>query len=402
MKKLVKKTVSMILALAMVLVLIPAPSMAKDNSYDLGEITIGTDYTLEQADGTVIDFYFILQADGVQRYKLWLSGMKKDWEETYAPYTVTCTNEDDFERIDTDSYGNGHPIVWVKGSKGSQVHLRVTAKGSSQRIRLVPIKNVSKVEITKVPVNVISSIAAGDNKLKGIAFRLTYQDGTTRDFTYTGELMQFTDDGLIYGIGMTGKDGKDIYLYAHPGGDCDCPMHMLTWQTLKGSSSITKYYGNKAFSLGITSSGDGKLRYKSSNTAVATVSSAGLVTIKGVGTAKIEVYATGTDNYLQSTVKKVTITVKKGTQKISAKVSSKTYKAADLKKGSKYFSIGANTSGTGKLTYKSSNTTRVTVSSTGKVTVKKGTPKGTYKITVTAASNTKYNKAVKTIKVIVK
>ncbi len=95
-------------------------------------------------------------------------------------------------------------------------------------------------------------------------------------------------------------------------------------------------------------------------------------------------------------------------QEISVSVSKKTYKAATLKKGKKTFNIGA-TANT-KLTYKVTKGSKyITVSKTGKVTVKKGTPKGTYKIKITAkaqsydaATKTKYNSATKTIKVVVK
>ena len=54
----------------------------------------------------------------------------------------------------------------------------------------------------------------------------------------------------------------------------------------------------------------------------------------------------------------------------------------------------------GKITYKSSS--RYITVKNGKVTVRKGTPKGTYKITVRAAGNSKYKACTKTITIRVK
>jgi hypothetical protein len=98
----------------------------------------------------------------------------------------------------------------------------------------------------------------------------------------------------------------------------------------------------------------------------------------------------------------------KNTQKITAKTTSKTYKVSAVKKKAQSFSIAASaTDKSSKITYsKTSGNKNITVSSKGKVTVKKGTKKGTYKIKVkvTAAATTAYKKATKTvtIKVVVK
>ena len=59
----------------------------------------------------------------------------------------------------------------------------------------------------------------------------------------------------------------------------------------------------------------------------------------------------------------------------------------------------------GKVSYKkSSGNKKITVSSAGKVTVKKGLKKGSYpvKVKVTAAGNASYNKGSKTVTVTVK
>ena len=130
-----------------------------------------------------------------------------------------------------------------------------------------------------------------------------------------------------------------------------------------------------------------------------TVDKNGKVTIKkGTpgGTYKITVTAAKSTNY-NAASKDVIIKINPVSQTIKTKVSSKTYKYAAVKAGKQTFSIGATAKTS--LSYKSSNTKYVTVSKKGTVTVKKGTPKGTYKVTVTAAKSANYKAATKVIKI---
>lgn len=88
-------------------------------------------------------------------------------------------------------------------------------------------------------------------------------------------------------------------------------------------------------------------------------------------------------------------------QKISAKVTDKTLKYSSLKKANQTFNIGAKAK-TG-LKYKVVVGSKyVSVSSKGKVTVKKGTPKGTYRILITAKETSTYHSTVKHITILVK
>ncbi len=81
------------------------------------------------------------------------------------------------------------------------------------------------------------------------------------------------------------------------------------------SNSYSRTYGCNPIKLYAKTSGNGKLTYKSSNTNVATVSSAGTVTVKGVGTTRITVKAAATSKY-NSASKVITIVVKPRQQKI--------------------------------------------------------------------------------------
>lgn len=175
-------------------------------------------------------------------------------------------------------------------------------------------------------------------------------------------------------------------------------------QTVKAAhTSYSKKYGDKAFSLEAKAST--ALSYKTSNSKVATVDKYGKVTIKGVGTAKITVTAKETDTYKKA-VKTITVKVAKGTPTVTAKVTSKTLKYTSVKKSTQSFSLGAVVNSKGTLSYKKTyGTSAITVNSkTGKIYVKKGLKKGTYrvKIQIKAAARGYYNAGSKTVTVTVK
>lgn len=86
--------------------------------------------------------------------------------------------------------------------------------------------------------------------------------------------------------------------------------------------TTVKTYGDKAKSLGAKTTGNGKLTYVSSNKSVVTVSSNGLVSIKGTGKAVVTIKASATTKY-NSAVKKITIVVKPKKQQITKLVSQK-------------------------------------------------------------------------------
>lgn len=100
---------------------------------------------------------------------------------------------------------------------------------------------------------------------------------------------------------------------------------------------------------------------------------------------------TGTAPSTKKTVKKA--------QPMKVTPTAKTYKASALKKKAKSFTYKI-TKAQGRLTW-SSNSRYVTLSGS-KIKIKKGTPKGTYKITIRAAGNSKYKAGSKVITIRVK
>lgn len=82
----------------------------------------------------------------------------------------------------------------------------------------------------------------------------------------------------------------------------------------------------------------------------------------------------------------------------------KTFKAKQLKKKKASFSLRATSTGDGSLSYRvtKGNKKYISVSSSGKVTLKKKCKKGTYKITVTAARTNYFYQAQKVVSIKVK
>ena len=177
----------------------------------------------------------------------------------------------------------------------------------------------------------------------------------------------------------------------------------MATQSITGvATTYNKKYGDKAFTL--KAKAKTTVSYKSSNTKVATVDKNGKVTIKGVGTAKITITAAAKNNYKAAT-KTVTIKVAKAAPTIKTKVGTKNIKYTSLKKKAQVFTLGTTVNSKGKLTYKKlTKSSVISVASNGRITVKKGTKKGTYKvkIRISAAARGNFNAGSKTVTVTVK
>ena len=154
---------------------------------------------------------------------------------------------------------------------------------------------------------------------------------------------------------------------------------------------VSKKYGDKAFSLGAKAKT--ALTYKSSNTKIATVDSKGKVTIKAAGTVKITINAKATSTYKAATAKVLTIKIAKKAPTIKTKIGTKNLSYNALKKKAQVFTLGTSVNSKGTLTYKKlSGSSAVSVNSkTGKLTVKKGLKKGTYRVKVQIKSAAKGN-----------
>ena len=96
----------------------------------------------------------------------------------------------------------------------------------------------------------------------------------------------------------------------------------------------------------------------------------------------------GIGHYEGTVAKKVTVTVKKATQKLK-NTKKRKVKYKKVKKKKVKIKIKVKSTGTGKIKYKRVSK-KLKVSKKGKVTIKKGTKKGTYKVKVKALANGNY------------
>ena len=262
-----------------------------------------------------------------------------------------------------------------------------------------------------------------------IAKKTVAKPSAAANLVYTGKAQTGVTSGEGYTV--TGNTQTNAGTYAavatldknHAWTDDTTAPATVQWTIAKAAQNVTAKTASKSYKLAtvkkkaqsftIGAAANGTLTYKVTATPskkaakYLTVTKNGKVTVKKgapAGIYTVTVSAAETANY-QAASKEVTVKVNKTSQKVSAKVSSKTIKSKQIAKKNASFTIGAN--GKGKLTYKVTSTPKngakyISVNKNGKVTVKKKAPKGTYKITVTAAGNATYAKASKTITVKVK
>jgi hypothetical protein len=117
-----------------------------------------------------------------------------------------------------------------------------------------------------------------------------------------------------------------------------------------------------------------------------------------VGIAKVTIKAAKGATYVSGSVT-ILFIITKAANPLTVSPSEKTLKASDCKKKAQTLTIDVKNA-QGTVSYRSSS--RYVTVSKGKVTVKKGTPKGTYRITVTAMGNKNYKAGSKTATITVK
>lgn len=197
---------------------------------------------------------------------------------------------------------------------------------------------------------------------------------------------------------LNGEDFSDTEVTAATKALTDAKAKLVKMKTqsitvsVKNTKNVvSKKYGDKAFSLGAKAKTT--LTYKSSNTKIATVDSKGKVTIKAAGTVKITINAKATSTYKAAKAKVLTIKIAKKAPTIKTKIGTKNLSYNTLKKRAQVFTLGTSVNSKGTLTYKKlSGSSAVSVNSkTGKLTVKKGLKKGTYRVKVQIKSAAKGN-----------
>jgi hypothetical protein len=155
-------------------------------------------------------------------------------------------------------------------------------------------------------------------------------------------------------------------------------------QTITFDALPSKTFGDANFSISATTNSQLAVIFEGDNDAVATVSSAGLVTIIKAGTVNITAKQVGNENYNPATNVTRSLTINKANQTI-------TFNAlANKACGDAAFNLNASSNSNLVVSFEGDNPSVATVSSAGLVTIIKA---GTVNITAKQAGNDNYNVA---------
>jgi surface protein len=301
----------------------------------------------------------------------------------------------DYELIYENNVDAGTATVTVVG-KGACEGTKTVTFQIDKATQTVTASNVS-VAMGKTAQVVATASAGGSPSAAG---KLTYK----------------TSDATVAKVSASGKvtpvkvGTAKVTIVAAETGNYRSAKKTVTVTVVKGTQVVAAsdkiVTATKTVKLGAKASRGGKLSYKSSNTAVATVSATGVVTGRKAGTVKITITAAATDNWKKAT-KTVVVKVGKAANTLVAKARKATVGASLKTLKTKSVVVVSNvavTKARGAVAYAnaSSNATAKKLkvnAKTGKVTVPKGTKKGTYtvKVKVTAKGDATYKPASKTV-----
>ena len=224
--------------------------------------------------------------------------------------------------------------------------------------------------------------------------------GMLTKVNYAGEIADICPSGEDDGIPWNNKIRVMTAFWGSPFAE-----NYLPWNAITVNKDTVSLKANAAkaqsFTLGAANTAKLPMKYSSSSSSVK-VDASGKVTIAKnfAGAAKITITTAATEEY-QAGTKVVTVKVAKLTQPMKVSASTTSVKLSTVKKKAQKVTLKVRKA-QGKVTYTSSSKKYVTVSSKGVVTLKKGTPKGTYKITVKAAGKGIYDAGSKVISIKVK
>ena len=281
--------------------------------------------------------------------------------------------------------GVDYNVRYVNNTQAGTAYVMVMGKGLYTDYNLTPFEIKSSTNLSGVTVGAIADKTYTGSEQKPSSLTIKESSGRTLknnvDYTYT----------VSNAVNAGTASVKITFMGNYTG------TKTASYKINKAKQTIT--VGNAQTEVGIDQPdynlkvslkySGAKVTYSSSDTSVASVSSDGTVSVKKQGTTTITIKAASTSN-VESATKTIKLTVTKPQQTVTSKYSKYTRNP-----GSPAFTItGVKTDGDGKISYKSSDTSVATVSSSGKVTIKGA---GTAVITITASETASYAAGSKTV-----
>ena len=309
-------------------------------------------------------------------------------EDQKPAVTVTVTVDGESETLEE---GTDYRLEYPEDMKNAGTKtITVTGIGEYNGTATVTY-TIEKVNISSSDVN---GMASGLEMTYGQTRTpyTTYTDSDGNSHSLTTSKNQSGDESIVTiidgEIEAVGVGSTTIYYYI---GEDENYNYIELPVTVSRANQTVSTVGNSAITYGLSATvsasttGDGEISFASSDTSVAYVETQSNGTYKlitaGVGEATITVTASQTAHYNSDSASFV-VTVNQASQSLSIKTQGST----SIYAGDKTTWAFAST-GDGTITYKSSDTSVATVSSSGVVT---GVSAGTVKITAVANANSNY------------
>ena len=177
--------------------------------YNLKEMPVGSVIDLSGHMGET--FYYMISGPKQGAYKLWFDNID---------FTYINSEPDDWGYgFSTNDDGSIASVLFEY--QGTE-YFKVIPTSNTARLKLVPLKPISGIEITAVPDAVKNSWRSNKQSFttQGIAFTVHYTDGTSKNYVCgaPSDLLTWNEDGYGYRVRNCSWE-TGIYINAEYGGD---------------------------------------------------------------------------------------------------------------------------------------------------------------------------------------
>ncbi|MCD8189017.1 MAG: Ig-like domain-containing protein [Clostridiales bacterium] len=234
------------------------------------------------------------------------------WEDDYsaAAAAFTCTEGDDTQTVEADVTSEVTKEATATATGVRTYTATDTFHGATYTDEQTETIPATATDIADCTVTVANATYTGKAQTPAVTVKDANGNILTKDTDYKVDYTNNTNAGTatvtVTGIGnYTGSVSKTFTI-------------AKANQTVTAKAAATTIYAGKTTTITASTTGDGAIKYTSSDTSIATVSSKGVVTGVKPGTVTITVQAASTTNYNASSKKTFSITVKLSSTTISS------------------------------------------------------------------------------------